>query len=179
MGWKNVKEHYRIGHIVQVAKAGLCIGSPYIHDIIVVSPEGKLIKKERSTRNEDLLRYQSEIEASPDEFARLFQEPDKFERSLSVWTFKGAEIIEKHCEEYGWPNICHDGQIIDSDFCRTKEDAIRAALGHNKAHIRWTVDTLKQARERLAEILHWRAEARANIKALLKMQNQEQPPTPS
>ena len=30
MGWKNIKEHYRIGHTVHVTDKGICIGSPYI-----------------------------------------------------------------------------------------------------------------------------------------------------
>jgi len=36
MGWKNIKEHYRINHYVQVTEQGICIGSPYIHNIIVI-----------------------------------------------------------------------------------------------------------------------------------------------
>lgn len=30
MGFKNLKEHYRIKHIVQVTDAGICIGSPWL-----------------------------------------------------------------------------------------------------------------------------------------------------
>lgn len=39
MGWKNVKEHYRIGHIVHVKDGKICIGFPHITDIMEISPE--------------------------------------------------------------------------------------------------------------------------------------------
>ena len=45
MGWKNIKEHYRIGHAVQVTDAGICIGSPYIHNIIIIGVDGTLKKR--------------------------------------------------------------------------------------------------------------------------------------
>jgi len=45
MGWKNVKEHYRIGHSVQVTEQGVCIGSPYVHNLIVVGLDGRFVKR--------------------------------------------------------------------------------------------------------------------------------------
>ena len=42
MGWKNVKEHYRIEHQVQVRAGRICIGSPYISEIIVIGADGML-----------------------------------------------------------------------------------------------------------------------------------------
>lgn len=38
MGWKNVKEHYQIGHIVCVTSKGLCIGSPYVRYCVANAP---------------------------------------------------------------------------------------------------------------------------------------------
>ena len=75
MGWKNVKDHYRIGHIVQIKKVGgdhgdvaknaICIGSPYIHDLIVVSLDGDILKRYSDHGNDDLTRYMQEMEADP------------------------------------------------------------------------------------------------------------------
>ena len=46
MGWKNVKEHYRIGHSVHVTEKGICIGSSYIPDIIIIAPDGTIERVE-------------------------------------------------------------------------------------------------------------------------------------
>lgn len=40
MSWKNVKEHYRIGHIVQIREGKMRIGSPYVSDLLSVSFDG-------------------------------------------------------------------------------------------------------------------------------------------
>src|SRR5687768_3761792 len=100
MGWKNIKEHYRIGHSVCVTEQGICIGSPYIHDIIVIGLDGKLKKRyERDGSNEDLERYQQEIEADPALLKKLIDGPDRFTKDVTVYTFSDGEIIEKKCEQ--------------------------------------------------------------------------------
>lgn len=41
MGWKNIKDHYRIGHIVAIyGEKGICIGSQYVHDLLMVGSDG-------------------------------------------------------------------------------------------------------------------------------------------
>ncbi|MEQ9444720.1 MAG: hypothetical protein RJS98_04085 [Rhodospirillaceae bacterium] len=62
MGWKSFKEFYRIVHIVHITEEGLCIGSPHIHNIIVVAMDGTIIKRPTGSRNGDLARYQTEID---------------------------------------------------------------------------------------------------------------------
>jgi hypothetical protein len=57
MGWKSVKEHYQIKHIVQVTDKGICVGSPYIHDVIIIGLDGKVLKRDREPSNDDLNRY--------------------------------------------------------------------------------------------------------------------------
>ena len=47
MGWKNVKEHYRIKHIVCTTQDGIAIGSPFIQDIIVIGHDGTMRKGSR------------------------------------------------------------------------------------------------------------------------------------
>lgn len=113
MGWKNVKEHYRIGHTVCVTNEGICIGSPYIHNIIVISIDGKMIIKPyaKGDVNEDLARYQAEMDHDMGKLWELVNNPDTFEKSLPVYTYQGGKIIEKQCEEYGWPNVTHDGEL--------------------------------------------------------------------
>ncbi len=157
MGWKAVKEHYQIGHIVHMQPQGLCIGSGYIPDLIVVGPDGQLVKKLDSHFNKDLSRYQEEMLADPAKLRELLETPDQFARSIPVYTYKGAEILEKHCEALGYPNITHDGDLqYDNTYSGDRDQVVRwakrsAALG--AAHTRrWIEDLekkLEEARNRL------------------------------
>lgn len=117
MGWKNMKEHYRIAHIVQVTEEGICIGSAYFHNIIVIGLDGTIKKRIHSLNNEDLSRYLREMDADPAMLRKLIQSPDTFTASVIVYTYNGADIIEKQCEMPGWPNVTHDGYIMyDNTF---------------------------------------------------------------
>lgn len=154
MGWKRIKDHYGIGHIVHVSDGNLLIGSPYIHDIIVVAPDGRVVK-EYDRSGGDLARYQSDIASNPAEFARLFAEEDVFSASIPVYTYrtyKGAEIIEKACEELGWPNVTHDGDIMyDNTFFTDRNKAVVAARKDAAAGLRWAQERLEKLREDLAK----------------------------
>ena len=101
---------------MQVTPAGICIGSGYIHDIIVISADrGEIVKRYEPRRgwssNENLVRYQAEMDADPLKLAELVAAEDVFERSIPVFTYEGGAIVEKQCEELGWPNVTHDGSM--------------------------------------------------------------------
>lgn len=59
MGFLTLEKEYGIKHIVAVydeKKYGgkvICIGSPYTHDIIVISMNGELIKRDDSRSNNE------------------------------------------------------------------------------------------------------------------------------
>jgi len=136
MGWKNVKEHYRIDHQVQVTNEGICIGSPYIHAIIIISLDGALIKEDDRTLNDKLSRYQAEMKADPDKLRDLVLSEDKFSSSIPVYTYDGATIVQKFCEKLGWPNVTHDGAMMyDNTFFADREAAVEAAKRNCKAAI--------------------------------------------
>jgi hypothetical protein len=113
MGWKNVKDYYRISHIVQIYDGKIIIGSPYIHDLIRVAFDGKVSWGNLGpSSNFNLSRYFREMTADPGKLKELIDTPDTFTGDLPVYTYDGAEIIEKKCEEYGWPNVTHDGCLM-------------------------------------------------------------------
>jgi hypothetical protein len=157
MGFKAVKEHYGIRHIVMRHPDGVAIGSGYISDIIVVAPDGKILKRDDGRGNKDIARYQKDIDEDPAKFAELFAREDVFERSLAVYTFSGGDIVECFCEELGYPNLTHDGDVQYEN--RHSDNVpkvvawakIDAALGvrYSKRHIRDLEDRLRVERERL------------------------------
>ena len=158
-GLKNVKDHYRIEHIVQVTKVGgdhgdkvmdaICIGSPYIHNLIVISLDGRILKRHDDHGNDDLKRYMQEMDADLDALKRLVQTPDTFiGDSITVYTWEGAEILEKQCEKFGWPNVTHDGCLMYEDtFSLNKSEVVswaKKSAEHRMEGLREAIDQRQQ-----------------------------------
>ena len=153
MGWKNVKEYYRIEHAVQVTNKGICIGSPYIHDLIVISLQGEVVVPYRDSPpvSADLARYQREIDADPAKLRELVLQPDTFTESLSVYTFHNGEIVEKQCEVYGWPNVTHDGEMMyENRFSPDRDEVIRWARKDNQIARKWAWERITQLEAELS-----------------------------
>lgn len=171
MGWKAVRDHYRIDHIVQVTDDGICIGSPYIHNIIVISLDrGEIIKRDRDcwARNTSLARYEAEMDADPFKLAELVAQPDTFERSIPVYTYEGGDIIEKQCEELGYPNITHDGRMQFENTYSPDRGLVRTwAIDNAKAGIEWRRDDITEAERKLADAKDRLAQREADLRKLL------------
>lgn len=159
MGWKNVRDHYGIGHIVKLVDGSLHVGSPYVGDLVTVSPEGEATINRTFRDSPELLRYRDAINADPALYRRLMDEPDTFSASIPVYTWKGGEIVEKRCEEVGWPNPTHDGEMMyENTFFLDRDDALRRALESSRGLV-----------ERLEEHV---AEAKATLDRRQKMLDQ-------
>lgn len=173
MGWKAVRDHYRIEHLVQVNASGICIGSAYIHDIIVISADrGEIVKRYDPgngwSRNDNLDRYQNEMDADPFKLAELVAAEDVFERSIAVFTYEGGEIIEKQCEELGWPNVTHDGLMQFENTFSTDPGLVRTwAIDSAQAGIDWMTDHIAEEEAKLAETRARLAKREADLAALL------------
>lgn len=162
MGWKNIKEAYRIGHTVHVTAKGICIGSPYISEIIVIGADGRLTKRYEDRGNEDLSRYQREMEADPDKLKRLIETPDTFGESITVFTFDEGDIIEKKCESVGWPNVTHDGQLMyENTFSTDLAKVVRWAKENADCGVKFGQENLATAVEKLEACRKRLTEARA------------------
>lgn len=136
MGWKNVKEHYGIEHIVQVVPdKGICIGSGYVHDIIVIDKDLNIKRSEHIGRGEPFEGWVRAMESDKAQLRRLIETPDTFERSLIVHTadYHKGEIIEKRCEKLGWPNVTHDGECMYENSFSTDRAKIVAYAKSNAA----------------------------------------------
>lgn len=172
MGWKAVRDHYRIEHTVQVTSEGICIGSPYIHNIIVISLDrGEVIKRYDPgrgwSRNESLDHYQAEMDAAPFILAALVAAEDAFERSIPVYTYEGGEIVEKRCEELGWPNVTHDGRMQFENTYSPDPGLVRIwAVDDAKAGIAWMQEAVEEAERNLADKMARLAKRKADLKQL-------------
>jgi hypothetical protein len=159
MSWKTVKEHYNIEHIVHIRDGRLMIGSPLCSELFEFDlTTGKLMKSALGgLREKDSFPWGNAIadDADSGKLAELIAVEDKFGPLLSVWTHDYAQVIEKQCEERGWPNCCTDGQLMyNSDHFATRKAAARDLAIMSVHSMRSTVeyfdrqiDELKRRRE--------------------------------
>jgi hypothetical protein len=169
MGWKNVKEHYQIKHQVAVYDGeGICIGSPLCHDLIIIDRWRKTVKHTMTLRgNEDLERYWDEMHADMGLLKDLVASPDIFEKSVMVYTYEGGDILEKFCEEPGWPNVTHDGDMMYENMFSTDRDYIvERARKNAEAKVELGRESLAQLETQLAEKRAWLEKAAADLEKL-------------
>ncbi len=167
MGWKNLKTHFRIEHIVQVTSDGICIGSGFVHNFIVVGADGRLTKRLDRISNKDLARYQEELEIDPSKVRALIEAPDTFAASNPVFTFDGGRIIEKQCEVLGWPNVTHDGEIMyENRFSTDRATVVEWAKENAAAGIKFGLERVQRAEEDLEKARQSLARREADLTAL-------------
>jgi len=141
MGWKNIEKRFDIRHIVQIRDNKICIGSGYIGDIITISLEGKIIKMDTDYSNEHLKRYVIELKEAEKtgELKNLIDLPDTFENLKPIYTCKKGKVVKKFCEEYGYPNVCSDGNLIyENTFFIDKKDAVKYCKAQAKLHLKYS-----------------------------------------
>lgn len=164
MGWKALKEAFGIdGHIVCVTEKGICIGSGYVHDLATIDAKtGRVI--ENSAFNNFLRQhYPSLNEASPEQVLALIQAEDTFNASIPVYTYLDGQIIEKHCEELGWPNVTHDGEpMYQNTYSPDRNKVIAWAKRNAALEIKGNQDHIKRLQEQLEEATQQLARAEAN-----------------
>lgn len=148
MGWKNVKEHYDIRHIVQVGvrkeygdEPCIMIGSPYICDLIVIRvSDGKILKRYKDGHaNERLRTLQPRLDEDEKDgvLKALIDSEDTFGKLLPVYCIDdGRNIVKMWCERYGYPNVTTEGMLM---YENTFYSQLRAAKYHlmRKSSIRW------------------------------------------
>ena len=179
MGWKSVRDYYQITHIVQVVEKYdepgqyICIGSPYVHDIIAISAaDGRVIKRYRDGRsvNPDLERYQAAFDRDPGKLREMVETADSFGPTHTIWTWKDGEIIEKQCEELGWPNVTIDGLMMyENTFSTDRSKVIQWAIENAKAarsNYEQRVEEHLKALEKSKGLLH---KANRNLESLLAL----------
>ena len=132
MGWKTVKEYYKIGHIVHVEDGKLLIGSQMCTHLFEFDMKGKFIKGALCGLDEpnELFPWREAIKADSEsgKLGELLATEDKFENLVTVWTFNREKIIEKQAEKCEWPNCCTDGELIENNTHFTSRKKAEEAL---------------------------------------------------
>lgn len=124
MGWKKVKEHYQISYIVHVDDDSICIRSNMQPSLIVIGTDGKFKQRYADSKFEELHRIQDAMDADPATLIALIKAEDQFDKSVPVYTFEGADILEKFCEFPGWPRVTHAGELMYANLYSTDKDKV-------------------------------------------------------
>ena len=152
MGWKTLKERFGIGHIVQVTSAGIVIGSGYVSDLVTINPAtGKVT--ENSTFSGFLREHCPVLlSASADEILAAINAEDTFATSSPVYTYQGGTIIEKFCENPGYPNVTHDGCLMyENTYSTDRSMVVWWARRNAEAGISIITRHIADTEKRLAE----------------------------
>ena len=163
MGWKKVKEHYGIAHIVQVETSPsygndscIFIGSSYISDIIVIRmSDAAILKRYNGGRTNDKLRALQPLldeDSKNGTLKRLIDEPDKFGKLMPVYCIGDyRHIVAMQCEAYGYPNVTTSGKLMYNNIFVSQRRAARHYLLHrSKISPFWW----RHVKDRLGEV--WR-----------------------
>lgn len=161
MGWKSLKEAFGIKHIVAVNEKGVCIGSPYVHNLVVIDPETGEMRENPAFSNLVRETYPQLWKATPGEILRQLAKPDVFASSIPVYTYEDGVILEKMCEEPGWPNVTHDGCIMHENTYSTDKDKVVAwakrdlaiKIESTQSDILQREQELERRRARMSEVL--------------------------
>lgn len=167
MGFKLLRDTYKIEHIVQVCDKKeyggrvICIGSHYVHDLIVINMEGEIVKRNDGRNNNDLRRYMQEFDADPEKLKRIVRTPDAFDadKNKTVYIYDYGRIRTEVCQEYGYPNTTNTGELMDDNTSfPTYKDALNYALRvteYNGYRHRDEIDRLQEAFEMLWKAIRW------------------------
>lgn len=189
MGWKNVKEHYGIDRTVHIEDGNIFVGSGGLPKIIAVAKAGnnrEFYKDgswnlERSGDGIEVWRMPflgssgpfdgivSAFVADLPKLRELMETPDTFERSITVWTcdYYEGTIIEKQCEEPGWPNCTHDGELMyENSFSTSRKEIVKYAKSNAAAGVENMERRVREIEADLAKVKETRDQYAAALKKL-------------
>ena len=153
MGWKLLKETFDISHHVTVTAAGVHIGSNYISDMVTINPKTGSITENEATSGFLARQYPRLHAASKDSLVEILAAPDTFSASVTVYTFDDGQIIQKLCENSGWPNVTHDGDIMyENRYSTDKAQVVAWAKSDIALAVSSTQERIEQAEHRLREL---------------------------
>ena len=170
MGWKAIKNHYGIGHIVQVSPLGrILIGSAFIQDLIAIDREKKVVEtgKLGIGGSNELRRIWDEIHGDLDQLWSLAEQEDSFEAALPVFTYADGAILELSCEARGYPHVTHCGRLMyDNQFFDNRIDAIAFGKKDAELSVKAAGNQVTMLQAQLTEALALKAKEEANLAAM-------------
>lgn len=153
MGWKNVKTHFKITHNVQVTSKGLCIGSGYVHDLVVINLNTGVVCESPTFKGFLKEYYPQLLNTSPEDMIRLLESHDNFTTKIPVYTFEQGDVVIDYAEEFGYPHTTHSGNLMyENTHFKTFSEAKVAALRDLESNMEFTKDSLVRAQQDVSDL---------------------------
>ncbi|GBQ85075.1 hypothetical protein AA14337_2987 [Acetobacter malorum DSM 14337] len=159
MGWKTFKDRFcNSDYIVSVESGDICIGSPVNPTLIRVTTEGEMRSALRIRGKKAFLSFLEQnlpalAAASQREIVAAIAAEDTFGSNIKVYTYSGGDILEKSCEQLGWPNVTHDGELMsENTFSPDRAYIIELALRDAQSWAEHLVIEDRRLKEKLAKI---------------------------
>lgn len=165
------------GYAVNNQEDKICVGSPMCSDLISVDKktlqlryaldtfrEGRkcLENKSNSKGENELLFIWDKLQEliNNNEILDIINGSDIIENPLPVFTVDYGILIETFTDEYGWPNVTVDGDLMyDNTYFKTKEEAIKYGIKESEAWIEMLTekknDLEKEALEKQEKINYY------------------------
>lgn len=129
MGFKAFKEHFGIDdHIVSVHNKIISIGTDFISTLVSIDMQTGAILLNDIFSEFLAQKYPKILHSTNEERLALIQIEDQFSQSITVYFACNGQVVEKQCEELGFPNVTHDGEIMcQTTHYENKADAVEYA----------------------------------------------------
>ena len=127
------------GYNIHFRDGKVCVGSSLCSDLITVDAKSYQIKYALDTFREGRKSIRSEalefiwdkllelIESG--ELKNIIENDDPIEGMFPVYSHHEGKIIKRYVDDYGWPNVAHDGTLIyDNTFFCTESEAIEYGI---------------------------------------------------
>lgn len=153
MGFKAFKEHFRINdHIVSVHKEVISIGSEYVSNLVGIDMQTGAVLINETFSGFLAQKYPEILNSTNEERLALIQIEDQFSKSIPVYASCNGQVIEKQCEELGFPNVTHDGEIMyQNTHYANKADAVEYARKDLHYRIKNYEESVADLEAKLAE----------------------------
>lgn len=169
------------GYIIHETQEHICVGSPYVSNLISVHKDSLEMKYaldtfregKRSLRKKELVAIWEQLEhlISTGEIQEIIQGEDVINAPLPVFTYdQDYRIVESVTDSYGWPNTDIRGELMyDNTWFATKNEAIQKAIKECEAVIAWQSELLETKRAEIATLEKEIVSARLQKSLLVKM----------
>ena len=173
MGWKNLKQHFNLEYIVQVDTEGrLLIGSAYLNDLLTIRPDGAISVHSlfADDKSGPLVDLANRLKEDPSLVRDLLASPDSFQTDIPVYTWEHGALVEKLCEEPGYPNITHDGRLMhDNTYFLRPEDACAKAHSSSVFYVEHWERQVERLQRELDGAFERLEKARAELKTVTEL----------
>lgn len=151
MGIKAFKENYGLDKgVTQVRDGHICHGSYYVPDMIKVSLDGQWVIDAKSLwvngdKELEALRDKLFEDKKSGKLKEIWEKKEDCAELNIVYTYKGGRVVKKYAEEFGWPNVCTDGEMMyDNTHFKTYKEAKDKLLIETSAGVYLCSGTLKE-----------------------------------